>query len=517
MRSTLLLSLGSSLLLPATLLSAAQPLPARRPNILLFLVDDMGWQDTSVPFGSDTTALNRRYHTPAMERLAHRGVRFTDAYAAPVSSPSRCSLLTGAHAARHRVTNWTLRYDTPSDHADSTLQAPEWNVNGLSPRPDTPHTYYARMLPELLRAAGYHTIHCGKAHFGAIGTPAADPLQLGFEVNIAGHAAGGPASFLGRARYGHDSLGKPVSPMAVPGLERYWDTDTYLSEALTLEAIQALRAQRSAGDRRPFFLYMSHYAVHVPFDRDQRFYQRYLDEGLDHKEAAYAALVEGMDKSLGDLMDELERAGQLDDTLILFMSDNGGLAASAYWHSGQLHWQNAPLYSGKGSVYEGGIRVPLIVAGPGVVGRDRRDSHPVMIEDLFPTLLEVAGARPERLPQQVDGRSLVPLLEAKRQPRERTLYWTYPHNWGLDGPGINFHAALRQGRWKLLYDYRTGRHQLYDLARDLGEQQDLSTTYPQRVRQLARQLGRYLRSVGAQRPSVKATGQPCPWPDEALR
>ena len=305
MRSTLLLGLGSSLLLPATLLSAAQPLPARRPNILLFLVDDMGWQDTSVPFGSDTTALNRRYHTPAMERLARRGVRFTDAYAAPVSSPSRCSLLTGAHAARHRVTNWTLRYDTPSDHADSTLQAPEWNVNGLSPRPDTPHPYYARMLPELLRAAGYHTIHCGSAHFGAIGTPAADPLQLGFEVNIAGHAAGGPASFLGRARYGHDSLGKPVSPMAVPGLERYWDTDTYLSEALTLEAIQALRAQRSAGDRRPFFLYMSHYAVHVPFDRDQRFYQRYLDEGLDPKEAAYAALVAGMDKSLGDLMDEL--------------------------------------------------------------------------------------------------------------------------------------------------------------------------------------------------------------------
>ena len=163
MRSTLLLSLGSSLLLPATLLSAAQPLPERRPNILLFLVDDMGWQDTSVPFGGDTTALNRRYHTPAMERLARRGVRFTDAYAAPVSSPSRCSLLTGAHAARHRVTNWTLRYDTPSDQADSTLQAPEWNVNGLSPRPDTPHTYYARMLPELLRAAGYHTIHCGKA------------------------------------------------------------------------------------------------------------------------------------------------------------------------------------------------------------------------------------------------------------------------------------------------------------------------------------------------------------------
>ena len=225
MRSTLLLSLGSGLLLPATLLSAVQPLPARRPNILLFLVDDMGWQDTSVPFAADTTTLNRRYHTPAMERLARRGVRFTDAYAAPVSSPSRCSLLTGAHAARHRVTNWTLRYDTPSDQADSTLQAPEWNVNGLSPRPDTPHTYYARMLPELLRAAGYHTIHCGKAHFGAIGTPAADPLQLGFEVNIAGHAAGGPASFLGRARYGHDSLGKPVSPMAVPGLERYWDTE----------------------------------------------------------------------------------------------------------------------------------------------------------------------------------------------------------------------------------------------------------------------------------------------------
>lgn len=519
MKSSLVFSLGSCLLLPPALLQAAQQPQhpdSKRPNILLFLVDDMGWQDTSVPFGPDTTVFNRRYHTPQMERLARRGTLFTDAYAAPVSSPSRCSLLTGAHAARHRVTNWTLRYDVPSDNPDSTLQAPDWNLNGISPRPDTPHSYYARMLPDLLRSAGYHTIHCGKAHFGAIGTPAADPLQLGFEVNIAGHAAGGPASYLGTARYGHDAQGKPTSLMSVPGLERYWDTETYLSEALTLEAVKALRQQQSTGDDRPFFLYMSHYAIHVPFDKDKRFYQRYLDEGLDAKEAAYAALIEGMDKSLGDLMDELQRQGKLDNTLIIFMSDNGGLAASRHWHSGKLHWQNAPLYSGKGSVYEGGVRVPLIVSWPGIVREQARDKHPLIIEDLFPTLLEVAGAKVGKLPQQVDGQSFLPLLRGKAPKGERTLFWHYPHNWGLDGPGINFHAALRQGQWKLIYDYRTGQHKLYDLSHDLGEQQDLSARYPKRLRQLARLLGQKLRSTGAQRPTHKDTGKPCPWPDEEL-
>ena len=167
---------------------------AQRPNIVVFIVDDMGWEDTSLPFWSERVPNNDIYHTPNMERLASRGVQLTQGYAASICSPSRVSLLTGSNAARHRVTNWTLHYNTPTDVEDTVLTPPDWNVNGISPIPNVPHAYYAKTLPQLLKEAGYYTICIGKAHFGATQTLGANPLNLGFEKNIAGHAGGGPAS-----------------------------------------------------------------------------------------------------------------------------------------------------------------------------------------------------------------------------------------------------------------------------------------------------------------------------------
>ena len=317
----------------------------KRPNIIFFLADDMGWQDTSLPFWTQKTHYNEVYETPNMERLAKRGMMFTQAYAASVSSPSRCSLITGANNARHRVTNWTLERDKSVDFPSDVVNCPDWNINGVSQVEGTPNTYVATSFVDLLRQNGYHTIHCGKAHFGAMDTPGENPTHWGFEVNIAGHAAGGLATYLSELNYGHKKDGTPTSLMSIPGLEKYWGTGTFVTEALTKEAIGALNKAKKYN--QPFFLYMSHYAIHIPVDRDERFFSKYVRKGLSDKEAAYASLIEGMDKSLGDLMDWVDKSGEADNTIIIFMSDNGGLATNPKWRDGELYHQNYPLLSGK--------------------------------------------------------------------------------------------------------------------------------------------------------------------------
>lgn len=483
-----------------------------RPNIILFLVDDMGWQDTSLPFYKERTRYNELFETPNMERLASEGMMFTSAYASSVSSPSRCSLMTGSNAARHHVTSWTLERNTTTDHNDDVLSFPQWNVNGLACVPGVENTYHVTALPELLRRAGYFTIHCGKAHFGAIDTPGENPAHLGFEVNIAGHAAGGPASYLGVDNFGHDSVGNPVSKFAIPGLRKYWGKDIFLTEALTLEALEALDKADAYG--QPFFLYMSHYAIHVPINKDNRFYQKYIDNGVPEKDAAYAALVEGMDKSLGDIMDWLEETGNDRNTIIIFMSDNGGLAAASYCRDGEVHTQNAPLRSGKGSAYEGGIREPMIVKWPGTVEPGSKCDGQVIIEDFFPTILEMAGINRYETVQTVDGESFVPLLQGEDGDDDKVLVWNFPNKWDAEGPGIGATCTIRQGDWKLIYFYKDGHKELYDIASDIGEHNDLSSQQPVRVEKLSRLLGKRLREMGAQRPTFKATGLPCPWPDE---
>jgi len=500
------------LLFSASLLAWESAMAQDRPNIILFLVDDMGWQDTSVPFWTERTDYNNIYETPNMERLASQGMLFTQAYACSVSSPSRCSLLTGANNARHRVTNWTMLKDTSTDLASEAVILPQWNYNGISPVDGTDHTFTRTSFVEILHEHGYFTIHCGKAHFGAKDTPGEDPLNWGFDVNIAGHAAGGLATYLSEKNYGHDADGKPYALNAIPGLEKYWQTGTFATEALTLEAIHALDSWK--GSEKPFYLYMSHYAIHIPIDKDPRFYQKYIDKGLTSKEAAYASLIEGMDKSLGDLMDWLEKNGQAENTIVMFMSDNGGLATQPEWRDGPLYTQNSPLDSGKGSLHEGGIRVPMIVKWPGKVRESSTSDRYLMIEDFYPTILEMAGIQDYPTKKQIDGISFLPmLLEQGDTSLNRPLFWNFPNIWGNEGPGINLNCAVRLGDWKLVYYWKTGSKELFNIKEDIGEKKNLATLYPEKVEELSKTLGIYLREVKADRPIFK-DGKPCPWPDE---
>ena len=491
-----------------------------QPNIVLFLVDDMGWQDTSVPFWNQTTDFNRRYRTPNMERLTQRGMKFTNAYACAVCSPSRISLMTGLNAARHRVTDWTLNYIDDSEkklatRGNGNLRVPQWNINGLSPRKDIPLSVQARCLPAILKDAGYRTIHVGKAHFGALTTPAANPMAIGFDVNVAGHAPGGPASYYGKRNFSVNPKQPGANVWDIPGLEKYHGKDIFLTEALTLEATQAI--DQAVSDKKPFFLYMAHYAIHAPLQSDPRFVDHYSD--LPPSEAAYASLIEGMDKSLGDLLDRVEHHGLSDQTIILFMSDNGGLSAHA--RAGPAHTHNRPLSSGKGSNHEGGIRVPMMVQWPGKTQSGSTCDDAVIIEDFFPTILEMAGIN---VPQQngvvIDGVSFTRQLQGESGlSRGRHLVWHYPNHWGPTGPGINFCSAIRKDNWKLIYYHDVlraqGQYELFNLTEDIGETNNLANRFPNRVKELAQALSTKLVEYKAQMPIVKATGETCPLPLEA--
>ena len=487
--------LGATAAMPAC--ARLQGNGASRPNIVFFLVDDMGWQDTSEPFYKNVTTLNRWYRTPNMEKLADSGVKFTQAYAYAVCSPTRVSLMTGLNAARHRVTNWTLRKDKSPDPKHPKLEMPAWNLNGLSPAPGIDRTVVAKTLPMFLREAGYRTIHAGKAHWGAAGTPGENPLNLGFDINIAGHAAGGPGSYHGMHNYSA-AWRNGDRIWDVPGLDAYHGTETYLTEALTIEANKAVK--QAVDDGKPFYLYMSHYAIHAPWEKDERFYQAYEDRGLKEFDATYASMIEGMDKSLGDIRANLERLGVADNTIILFMSDNGQPKQAA---------PNKPLRGHKLTPYEGGIRVPMLVRWPGVTESGSVCDDYVMIDDVFPTFLELAGVtRYEQTGGVIDGVSFVPLLKGTGgYPRDRALVWHFPHVY--DQPP---YSAIRQGDWKLIYWHLGPRYELFNIAEDISEEHDLCDVEPNVAERLAKQLGAFLREADAVMPIEKATGKPVPLP-----
>lgn len=481
-----------------------------KPNIVLFLVDDMGWQDTSVPFWDKRTPFNDRYQTPNMERLAAEGMKFTQAYATPVCSPTRISLMTGMNAARHRVTNWTLNKDAlqPMETNHKELSFPRWNVNGISPTPLN-LAVHADALPAMLQKAGYFTIHAGKAHFGAIDTPAEDPRAIGFDVNIAGHAAGGPGSYLGENNFSAQWRGGS-EVWDIPGLEKYHGQDIFLSEALTLEAKLAMDS--AVNDDKPFFMYMSHYAVHAPIEKDKRFFQKYADMGLDEKEAKYSALIEGMDKSLGDILDYLDARNLTENTIVLFMSDNGGLSVHA--RGGAPNTHNKPLSSGKGSIHEGGIREPMIVKWPGVVAANSSNDNYLIIEDFYPTILSMAGIEAYNTVQQIDGESFIPLLTntSSGQTEGRPLFWHYPNEWGPKGPGIGAFSAVRLGDWKLIYYHLNEKFELFNIVNDIGEADNQAESNPEKVKELADVLTSFLKEVDAQLPVHKSTGEQVSYP-----
>ena len=472
----------------------------KTPNIVFFFVDDMGWQDTSLPFYKDTTQLNKQYYTPNMMQLAKDGVKFTQAYATAVCSPSRISLMTGMNAARHRVTTWTLRKDKSPEPSHSSLTPPQWNVNGLSAEPDQEKAVYAETLPGLLQKVGYRTIHVGKAHFGAKDTSGEDPTNLGFDVNIAGHAAGGPGSYLAKNNFSAHWRSPGNHIWDVPGLEKYHGTDIYLTEALTEEANNAINKAVEQG--KPFYLYMSHYAIHAPWEKDDRFYQKYKERGLSEFDAVYASMLEGMDKSLGDIRANLKRLGVDKNTVIVFMSDNGAPKQAA---------RNLPLRGHKLTPYEGGIRVPMIVNWPDVTKAGSVSDQYIIIEDIFPTFLEMANM-PEAAQTSKDGVSFVPLLKKEdTYEKDRPIYWHYPNTY--DQPP---YGAIRKGDWKLIYHHVNRKIELFNLKEDISEQNDLVHEETEKAKALADLLSKYLKETKAQMPIDKSTGKEVAYPIDTM-
>ncbi|MGV8877732.1 MAG: sulfatase [Sphingobacteriaceae bacterium] len=501
-------------LLPLIMLCSLRLSAQQKPNIIFFLVDDMGWQDTSVPFWDSITNANKKFHTPNMERLARQSVKFTNAYANSLCTPSRVSLMSGMNAATHRVTNWVFEKDSQVDPADDLLQIPNWNVNGLSPFPGQPHSVYATPLPQLLTDNGYYTVHCGKAHFGADQTSGANPMNLGFQKNIGGSAAGNPASYFAEDRFGFNPNRYNIKA-DLPNLEKYWGTPTFLTADLTTEAMLAMDTAQIK--HNPFFLYMAHYAVHLPFEADPKFVKPYLDKGYSKSEAAYCALIEGMDNSLGQLMDYLEENDLAKNTIIIFMSDNGGFSHSP--RAGKPNTQNYPLKGGKGSLHEGGIREPMMVfwngfSKPGTVAKQN-----VIIEDFFPTILQMAGIKSDHIVQKIDGKSIIPfIIDPKKMDNKRSLIWNFPNNWG--GGDVeqdnSFMTAIIQGDWKLIYFEKYGTLALYNLNKDIKEEHDLSNRFPNKAKALARLLTKKLKDQHAQMPVFKISGKQVPWPDEVI-
>lgn len=525
-----------------------------RPNIVFFLLDDFGWLDSSVAYGEQVYPNNLRYDTPNMARLAEQGVIMTNAYACPVSSPTRTSIMTGMHAAHEGITMFLANNsNVPTDATGGTrgtfkvnenesdpLIRPDWNYNGITPYEcDMPHTIQITPMVQLLKDSGYFTILAGKAHFGSAGTPSASPYNLGFTVNISGSYAGMPASYQGEDNYGN----KPGEWKlhSVPGFFEYWGSETHLTEALTVNALKSLDYPIDNGI--PFYLNLAHYATHTPIQPDKRFYDKYRERGMDHLQACYGSMVEGADKSLGDLLDYLERKGVADNTVIIFYSDNGGHSVNTS-KGGEAHTYNLPLREGKGSCYEGGVRVPMMVYIPGQTAAGTRINTPVMPEDLFPTILALAGVDDYQTIQETDGVNLVPLwtkgsqyvAEAMSQGKitnqqeanafhipqsvsgidpERSVISHYPHQWRIeDQYDVDFLSAIRHGDWKLVYRMHDLKLELYNLKEDLGERNDIADQHPDKVKELASELSNTLRRWEAPMPKVRATGKLLPMPDE---
>ena len=472
--------------LAAVLMPRCEAASEKKLNFVFFLVDDMGWRD-AVCYGSTF------YETPNIDRLARDGMRFTDAYAAcPVCSPTRASIMAGKYPARMGTTDWfgAPQPDTVGQH---------WTKNkSMLPAP-----YLDRMpleevtLAETLRQAGYTTFFAGKWHLGGEGY---FPEDQGFDVNKGGHHRGSPP-------------GGYFSPYNNPRLSS-GPKGEYLTDRLTDESVQFLD---TVGDK-PFLLYLSHYAVHTPLQSKKDLEEKYkakaarlppaegpkfIPEGQrqarqvqDH--AVYAGMVQSMDESLGRVMDKLRELGLEDNTAVIFMSDNGGLSTSEGSPT-----SNVPLRAGKGWLYEGGIREPMIIKWPGRVQPGSVCSEPVISTDFYPTMLEMAKL-PPRPGQHVDGVSLVPLLAQKGGLPRKAIFWHYPHYGNQGGfPG----SAIRAGDWKLIENFENTRVELYNLKEDVGEQKNLADSMPAKAAELHESLKHWRNSVGAKYPTKNPDSQ----------
>jgi arylsulfatase A-like enzyme len=447
-----------------------------KPNIVFFLVDDLGVMD----IGAYNP--NIFYETPNVDRIAKEGIRFTNGYSACcVCSPTRFSIMTGKYPARNACTNWFGAADS------AKFRGAEYH-DRLDLEEIT--------LAETFKEAGYKTAYVGKWHLGP--TEEFWPENQGFDVNIGGCHKGNPG------RGGYQGKGGYFSPYNNPRLLDGVEGE-FLTERLTEEAIKQIKVMKNS----PFFLYFAFYQVHTPLQAPEVLIEKYrekakrlnLPEEQDptsiqenelrpngkarlirriQSHPVYAAMVESMDTAVGRIMDTLYEEKLLDNTIICFVSDNGGLAENST--------SNFPLRAGKGWLYEGGHRVPFIIRVP--QGRAGISEVPVITNDFYPTLLELTGL-PLKPLQHQDGVSLKPILDGKEPPKRDTLYWHYPHYGAFPG------GAIRKGDWKLIRRYEDGRVQLYNLKEDPSEQNDCAEKESERTKQLAEEHDHWLQSVNA--------------------
>lgn len=487
----------------------------KRMNIIFFLVDDLGWSD--VQCNNPSTF----YETPNINQLASQGTRFSNAYAAcHVCSPSRASILTGKYPARLQLTDWLPgRKDYPFQSLKNVA------INQHLP-------FSEKTLAETLKENGYRTAIIGKWH---LGEDSSSPLQHGFDYRVTEWNKGWPLSY--------------YSPFKLKGLEG--PDGEYLTDRLTDEAVKYIEQNKE----EPFFLYLSHFTVHDPIEGRKDLVAKYqqklktqtqssipayileanpdtsapysrtqLDALINEKDYAgysvlpdrmvkikqrqdnvqFAAMVESMDESLGRIVEKVKSAGLEDRTIIVFVSDNGGMSAANFARPNkqiqaanldkEFATSNLPLRGAKGWFYEGGIRVPMIIKWPEQKVAGVTSDVPVIGTDFYPTLLKMAGLK--LMPSQhKDGTDLSPLLSGKQKISRKALFWHFPHysNHGMQSPG----AVIREGKYKLLEYFENGTVQLFDLAKDPGEQQDISSAMPAKVRKMKKKLHQWQKKTGA--------------------
>lgn len=440
-----------------------------KPNFIFFLVDDLGYSDVGC-FGSDY------YETPNIDRLADEGMKFTSAYAgSTICSPTRASILTGKYAGRLHIT-------APIPIISYKRQASEGKITPLKD-PD-----YVMNLPleevtiaEALKPAGYATAFIGKWH--VCDEPEYFPEYQGFDINVAGDGHGATKNYFypyynrWRMTEGYPWLEWNTLPDGVPG--------EYLTDRLTVEAVRFIEENKE----RPFFLYFAHYAVHTPVQAKDSLIQKYMNQPGDtlkgHIHPEYAAMIESVDQSMGALLRKLEDLDLADNTIIIFTSDNGG---HRQWTT------NYPFRGHKGNFYEGGIRVPLIIKWPGVTTAGSVSDFPVISNDYYPTMLEMANL-PLKPEQHLDGLSLLPLIKNESELNREALYWHYPHYTSLCG-------VVRYHDWKLIEFLGDGRLELYDLKNDIEEKNDLAEVNPEMAEKLQQMLAGWRESVNAQMPEA---------------
>lgn len=457
-------------------LFASTPVIADEPtNFVFFLVDDLGWADVGC-FGSSF------HETPHIDALAASGMKFTNGYAAcPVCSPTRASIMTGRHPVRVDITDWipgaaaSRAYNPRFQHIEDRDNLALDEVT----------------IAEVLKQHDYQTFFAGKWHLGSEGHL---PTDQGFDFNIGGHHRGSPP-------------GGYYSPFKNPYLPDRKPNE-YLTERLTDESIQFLERR----DRqRPFLLYLSYYNVHTPVQPYRKRVDHYVAKaeqqfdgpvdpiqerrGLSRARQdnpQFASMVAAVDDSVGSILAKLKEASLAENTVVIFFSDNGGLCTLRSPGS----TSNLPLRSGKGWLYEGGIREPMIIRAPGVTTAGSVSDVPVVSTDFFPTMLELAGL-PLQPDVHSDGISLAPLLQGESLQTDRALYWHYPHYHGSTWtPG----AAIRDGKWKLIEFYEFDETELYDLSRDIGETNDLSQSMPEKTAELKAKLRAWQQRMNAKMP-----------------